>query len=110
MEGIFMKDVKRYVLKQEKYKRKKVVQLEFEKASDADSLEKMINQIQVAFNVRTRSVASKFVLHLARTQFGIFAEKYYTLRETMDHYETLLYGAPLNEARVELALEDIAER
>jgi len=85
MEGRFMKVEKSEVLKKEKAKRNKVVQIKFTKASDAKDLEILIDEIQTRFGIKTKAEVSQIVVGFARSHFYIISKIVDVILETTDH-------------------------
>jgi translation initiation factor IF-3 len=85
MEGRFMKVEKSEVLKKEKTKRNKVVQIKFTKASDAKDLEILIDEIQTHLGIKTKAEVSQIVVGFARSHFYIISKIVDAILETTDH-------------------------
>lgn len=81
-----MEGGKRDYMKQGKGKGNKVVQLQFTKASDAESLERLIDAIQIEMNLETRSDVSQFIVRFAWTQFHVFSFMYNLRGKTSEHH------------------------
>lgn len=80
-----MKVEKSEVLKKEKAKRNKVVQIKFTKASDAKDLEILIDEIQTRFGIKTKAEVSQIVVGFARSHFYIISKIFDVILETTDH-------------------------